>query len=259
MTRWQREQGIAEPWLARERVLAALGPAPQSANLVRAAYRMATRLGAPWIALWVETPASASLGLADRDRINQHLALAERLGAEVIVLGGDRVHETVLTLARQRNITRILVGKPTHSRWRDRFRGSLVNELVRRSGPIDVIATMGEQPEPEPHRGAPSRQVAPPQDYLRALAVVLVATAVNWVTRPLLDLATTPRLPSTCSCQSRSSRGPALAAPRQRGRLRLLLRPALLHLRRLEPPLRRHLRRAARDRGAGEQPDREDP
>src|SRR5262245_2930777 len=69
MTRWQRDEGIVDTWPARERILVAIGPAPQSANLVRAGYRMATRLGAPWVVLWIETPASHRLPPADQERI----------------------------------------------------------------------------------------------------------------------------------------------------------------------------------------------
>jgi two-component system sensor histidine kinase KdpD len=35
-------------------------------------------------------------------------------------------------------VTRIVIGKPTHSRLRDLVRGSLLDEVVRGSGEIDV-------------------------------------------------------------------------------------------------------------------------
>ena len=46
---------------------------PLSPRLVRAAKRMADRLGAEWIAAYVETPAHARLSAADRDRVIQTL------------------------------------------------------------------------------------------------------------------------------------------------------------------------------------------
>ncbi|HXH27875.1 MAG TPA: two-component system sensor histidine kinase KdbD, partial [Candidatus Polarisedimenticolia bacterium] len=108
MARWKEDQGIGQPWPIRERILVAVGPAPHSANLIRAACRMAMRLGAPWIALSVETPAHRGLPERERERAAAHLALAERLGAETLVVDAERVSEAVLQVARQRNVTRIL-------------------------------------------------------------------------------------------------------------------------------------------------------
>ena len=78
------------------------------------------------------------------DRLEAHLALAESLGATVARLSGDEVAEGVLQYARKHNVTRIIVGKPTHSRFRDRLRGSLVDDIVRGSGAIDVHVTGGD-------------------------------------------------------------------------------------------------------------------
>ncbi|MEW6776204.1 MAG: sensor histidine kinase KdpD [Bdellovibrionota bacterium] len=214
MTTWRREQGIAVPWTARERVLVAIGPAPQSADLVRAACRMATRLGAPWIALSVETPEFHRLPAEERDRAQAHLAMAERLGAEPLVITADNVAETILTTARQRNVSRIVVGKPTHSRWRDRLRGSLVDKLVRGSGPIDVLVTKGELEQAErPLRPEP-RLPAPLREYAIALGVVFLSTALSWIGRGFFDLADEAMiyLLGVLFVASRFSRGPAILA-----------------------------------------------
>ena len=214
MARWKRTEGIAQPWPARERILVAISPAPQSANLVRAAYRMATRLGSPWIVCWIETPSAHRLPVTDLERIQKHLTLAGQLGAETIVIAGEHLGPAVLQLARQRNVTRILVGKPTHSRWHDRLRGSLVDELVRGSGAIDVIATTGVEEEPA---GPPAREDGRPMpvgEYLQALAIVLAATGLCWLTRPLMTLGDQAMiyLLGVLYVASRSSRGPALFA-----------------------------------------------
>ena len=50
----------------------------------------------------------------------------------------------VIRFARQRNVTRIVVGKPTHPSWRDRIRGSFLDEIVRLSGDIDVHVIRGD-------------------------------------------------------------------------------------------------------------------
>src|SRR5262245_17900039 len=134
---WRRGTGVARPWPTRERLLVAVGAAPQSAHLVRSAFRMATRLRAPWIALSVETPAYDRMSVEDRERIAEHLTLAEQLGAETLVVRGERRADEILAVARERSVSRIIVGKPARARIRDRIRGTLVQKLVRDSGDIE--------------------------------------------------------------------------------------------------------------------------
>ena len=41
-------------------------------------------------------------------------------------------------MARAENVTQIVIGASSHSRWREFFRGSVVHRIIRDSGPIDV-------------------------------------------------------------------------------------------------------------------------
>jgi two-component system sensor histidine kinase KdpD len=147
MEHYRRAHAIREPWPAAERLLVLVAPSPYAARLVRATRRMAARVRAPWIAVHVETAESSRLPGADRDQLNGTLALAERLGAEVVTLTGDDVAEEVVALARARNVTRIVIGKPRERGWRERLHGSLPDRLIRASGAIDVHVLSGD-PEP---------------------------------------------------------------------------------------------------------------
>ena len=57
-------------------------------------------------------PGHLRLPEADRDRVVQTLRLAEQLGAETVTLSGQKVSEEILTYARTRNVSKIVVGKP---------------------------------------------------------------------------------------------------------------------------------------------------
>ncbi len=59
--------------------------------------------------------------------------------------------EEVLTYARSRNVSRIIIGKPTHARWKDKLFGSPLDEIVRGSGDIDVYVISGDAAEPHKH------------------------------------------------------------------------------------------------------------
>ncbi|MEO6420314.1 MAG: DUF4118 domain-containing protein, partial [Polyangiaceae bacterium] len=182
---YRRAHGIDRTWAAGERMLVCVSPSPASARLVRAARRMATDAHADWIAAYVETPGAVRLSSRDCDRVAQHLRLAEQLGAEVTTLQGESAADATLAYARQRNVTRIIAGKPTHPRWRDLFRPSFLEELVRNSGAIDVHVISGEKTEREASARAPERPRAERElkvtQLLPALAAVFASTALGWV------------------------------------------------------------------------------
>ncbi|MBI2893000.1 MAG: sensor histidine kinase KdpD [Deltaproteobacteria bacterium] len=195
-------------------ILVAVGPAPQSADLIRVACRMATRLHAPWIALTVETPAFDRLPASEHDRVRGHLGLAGRLGAETLVVRGENVPAEVLAVARERKVSLIVVGKPTHPRWRERLRGSLVDEIVHGSQGIDVIVTTGSEWSPAKPAGKRPRPAVPFTEYLYAIAIVGLSTAACWLTRGTLSLADQAMifLLGVLGVASKLSRGPALLA-----------------------------------------------
>jgi two-component system sensor histidine kinase KdpD len=184
---YRAEHGVDVPWHTAERVLVCVGPAPDSARLVRAARRIAAGLRAPWVAASVEATGRPPLGGDDRERLESHLRLAESLGAEVVRLGGARVEDAILDFARRRDVTRLVLGKPRHPRWRDRLRGSLVDEIIRGSGDIEVTVLAGEGEGRRERRPA----AAPPAlaaEYLRAAAVIAVTTGVAALARGLLEV-----------------------------------------------------------------------
>ena len=67
------------------------------------------------------TPRCCGLPEAERNRAVYNLRLAEQLGAETITLRGRRIAEEIVNFARQRQITRIVAGKPTRPRWKSSF------------------------------------------------------------------------------------------------------------------------------------------
>jgi two-component system sensor histidine kinase KdpD len=182
MQDYRRDHEIRETWPVAERILVCVRPNPDSGQLVRAARRMAARLRAEWIVVSVESPAQPGLSDQERRALAATLKLAEQLGAQTAVISGEQVSSALISFARERNVSKILVGKPAHSRWYDRLRGSLLDDLVRRSGEVDVYIISGEPSADGGSRPAPTlRARSPARDYLLALAVVCVNTLICWV------------------------------------------------------------------------------
>ncbi len=187
MQAYREAHDIAQTWAAGERILVCISPSPASARLLRATRRMAAGLRAPWVAAYVEPSIAPPLTAADRERLDAHLYMAEQLGAEVVRLTGASTSEALLDYARTRNVTRILIGKPTHPRLRDRLRGSLLDEIVRGSGEIDVLVMSGDVgtvPTVGPRE--PERQSVRPAHWVWACAFVVLATVAAALARALL-------------------------------------------------------------------------
>jgi len=132
-----RSQSIAGPWKSGDRLLVAVSASPFSEKLIRYTRRLAATMEASWIAVNIDT--GRNLDEAAQSRLTRYLALARQLGAEVISTAGADIGETILRIARQHNVTQIVLGKPIVSFWRRWWqRESPVEWLIRQSGEIDL-------------------------------------------------------------------------------------------------------------------------
>src|SRR6516165_5769460 len=138
---------IPGPWAAGERILVCVSEDPRAAGLVRYTKRLADRLHAPWTAISIETRRSLQLSDRERDRLADTLRLAESLGGEALTIPGVGRHiaDDIVNFAHANNVTQIVIGKSTRSRWFELMRGSVVHDLVRRSGNITVNVIAGEE------------------------------------------------------------------------------------------------------------------
>lgn len=183
MEDYREAHAVVGTWPARERLLVCVGPSPFATRLVRATRRMAVGLQAPWVAVHVETPADAQLAPDDTERLTQTLRLVGQLGGETATLSGHNLVDELLHYARSRNVTKIIVGKPKKPRWKEWFEGSLVYELARKCGDIDLYVISGD-PEPA-HRSTvrPAMTGSPRRGYLWAVLAVAACTGIGLLLR----------------------------------------------------------------------------
>ncbi len=202
-------------WRSGERLLVAVGPSPTSLQLVRWTRRMAAAQGAAWIAVSVES--SRALDAEAARRLEQNLALARELGAEIVVTRDEDVAEALVRVALQRNATQIVVGKSRRSRWLDLVTGgNLVDQLLRRSGPIDIYVVPAERAagQPSPWLNWLPAEPSPAQEYGEAAAVLALLTIVSWFLVPLTGYLSIGfiYLLAVIALSLRVGRGPVLAA-----------------------------------------------
>jgi two-component system sensor histidine kinase KdpD len=188
-------RAISGPWAAGERILVCISEDPRAAGLVRYAKRLADRLHGPWVALYVEGRRSLQLTEEQRDRVADTLRLAESLGGEAVTVPsvGRQIADDVIGYAQSSNVTQIIIGKSTRSRWFEILHGSVVHDLVRRSGNISVHVIAGDAlaDEPVPRKTVAAAEHArsrDPRPYLAALVAVGLALGAGIAIRPWLGI-----------------------------------------------------------------------
>ncbi len=186
MREYREEKAVRGAWAARERVLVAVGPDSQAETLVRAGKRVADRLDAEWLVVFVETPDLLRLSEPERNRRIAILRLATSLGAEAITLGGASASAEILQYARTRNVSRILVGTPNRRHWRRLLRRSTTDQLVATERDIDVMV-IARNRAAERSVGAGTADAMTSASgklrwprYLLAVAATALATWVCW-------------------------------------------------------------------------------
>lgn len=172
---------VSESWKTGQRLLVALSPSPLSQSMSRWTRRLADNLQAPWLAVYVDT--GRPLSDEEQSRLQKNLTLARELGAEVITTTDQEIVSALLRVARQHNVTQIVVGKPAGFRVLDLFRGgSMLSQLIRDSGNIDVHCVRAEAVEAE-STSLPRLSRFDGKQYLIALGTVALTTALNFLLR----------------------------------------------------------------------------
>ncbi len=179
--------GEAGTWAAGERLVVAVGDQPGGEVLIRSAKRLADALRAPWTAVVVETPRTASLSAEAQARMAASLGLATSLGAAIATVPARNVFEGLVAHVRDARATAIVIGKSRRSWWFELRHGSVVDRLVRALDDVAVhvlpIATVQGA-------GAAHRAVARPaaQGIVAGLSLVAVTTVAARLLAPLVGV-----------------------------------------------------------------------
>src|SRR5580700_533813 len=172
------EEKIAGPWKSGDRLLVAVSASPYSERLIRYTRRLAASMEASWIVANIERP--RPLSQEEQTRLTRYLALARQLGAEVISTPGADVGETLLRVARENNVTQIVIGKPLGTRWFSFWKRDPLRWLMRHSGNIDIHMIPAEESVQLRRETIEERLArAPWRDFGVALVIAVVVTALS--------------------------------------------------------------------------------
>jgi two-component system sensor histidine kinase KdpD len=138
-----RQREGLEPALIPERVMVCVSSSADAPRVIRAGARIASRLGAHWYAVYVETPREAPghIKPADRDALQRSIALAKQLGAAIVRVKADRPADGLIAFAKREGITHVIFGQTARSRWEILLKGSTLNRFLEevRDAAVQVV------------------------------------------------------------------------------------------------------------------------
>ncbi|QPK64291.1 sensor histidine kinase KdpD [Methylomonas sp. LL1] len=231
MLDYREDNAIREVWQVSERILVCIGPNMLAERLVRAGKRLAASLRSEWVVVYVETPELARMPAEKRDGVLRILRLAEQLGAGTVTLSAPAMGEAIIRFARERNINKIVVGKPSRRGWRRWLLGSVVDVLISHAHNINIyllgspqlgereeleaeLSLFKKKPLPGLRQRIPSKTRKRYRGYIWALAVTLLSTAVGRLLFGRVELANVVMvfLLGVVFIATRFGRGPSILA-----------------------------------------------
>jgi two-component system sensor histidine kinase KdpD len=133
-----------------ERVMVCLSSrSPNPARLLRKGSRIASRLNAPWYAVYIQTPNEhvERIDAATQRQIGNMLTLAQQLGGVPLNFKGPDVVNAIAAFVKEYSITHVLIGRsqrPWYRRW---FGQSILDRLIRALPDVDIIVADAKEEE----------------------------------------------------------------------------------------------------------------
>lgn len=125
-----------------ERVMVCVSSrSPNALRLMRKGARLADRLGAPWYAVYVQTPGERAekIDAATERRLADSLTLAQQLDGVPLRFKGSDLPSAVAAFVREYGITHVVVGRSRRPWYRRLLGLSLLDRLVRAVPGADVV------------------------------------------------------------------------------------------------------------------------
>lgn len=135
-----------------DRVLVGMSSDPDyTARLLRKASRIAGRLNPDWHCVYVQTPeeSPARIDATVQRKLVENIQRAQAMGAEVETIQSEDIAGALLTFAREKKVTLIIVGQSRLSWWRRIRRGPVIDRLAANRDGIDVLVVSLEREKDE--------------------------------------------------------------------------------------------------------------
>lgn len=194
------KEGIVGPWGASSRIMVAINSRPSSGNLIRLTDRFADNFNAEWFAVYVEPSYKFKMEYEESLQLEKNLKLAEELGGKVFRLTGLDLANEIVSFAKSKNISLIVIGHSERSRIEEWIRGSVASEIIRKGSPIQVLVVEAGPGGPKEDKVQKiSRQInLDLNTYLRPFTVsllsIIITSIICFLIRPFVEAINIPMI-----------------------------------------------------------------
>jgi two-component system, OmpR family, sensor histidine kinase KdpD len=185
-----KSKTIDNPWHVVEKIMACISPGPFSKQIVRKTYNIAYDAGIEWYAVYVSTPKFKNLTRKEQVYLSEALNLAEKLGGKIYTLSGSDVADEIINFARDKNITRILIGKPLKSPFHELLKRSPTSRLMYDQSSFDVqlITPFSEKEDNEINAIKQGEKKITIKNYFFSLLTIIPVTIIVALLEKILFL-----------------------------------------------------------------------
>lgn len=169
---------------AGEHTLVCLSASPSNAKIVRTAAKMAKAFGGALTALYVHTPDSDRMTDADKRRLQNHICLAEQLGADIATVYGEDVSFQIAEFARLSGVTKIVIGISSIKRRHFWSKPTLTEKLTEIAPNLDIhiIPDSAADNKYRVKKKISSNQFLPNmKDMIITIIILAAVTIIGWV------------------------------------------------------------------------------
>lgn len=186
MLSYKQRYSITTPWPVDSKLLVGFSASPTSERLLRMTHRMASDMNAEWYAVYVESPQQIEIHEKSRNQLDKNIRLAEELGAKVVSLSGNIIADTIIDFAKEKNVTLIVAGLSYRSSLEEFFKGSVLNDLTKKSGQINVLIVGSENKTPtyEKYFKIEKTDIKP---YLISTVAIAMLVSLGWFSKSFVE------------------------------------------------------------------------
>ncbi len=168
---------------SKEHILACLSSSPSNAKIIRTAAQMSKSFGGSFTALYVKTPSSNKLSRENTQRLENHIRLAEELGAEIVTVYGDDIPAQITEFARVSKVTKVVIGHSNalgHSQF---GKQTLTDKLIRFAPGLDIYIIPDSEGCRKYHLSKPLSGLSLPavKDIILTVVILALSTLLGYI------------------------------------------------------------------------------
>lgn len=180
--------GIESAWKSSARLMVAVYASPYSESLIRQTRRFADSMNASWIGAYVQ--GDQHLSSEEEGLLAANMDLVRQLGGEMITTKDSDPVLGLIRVARQNNVTQVILGKSRRTALGNWLRGgSVADRINRASGDMDVLTISTRQDKVLyrfRRRLTKSEWFVPADEIGKGIATLIVTWLIAAALRPFI-------------------------------------------------------------------------